>query len=116
MKYFEIVLEKDILCLMCGNIINLRHAALESAPRAISDIASQAGYLQGIDAPAVFWLNSICASTGVGIVHSLLSGFLDLDLGLDWIYDFSNSNWLRINTDCLTTLDCYFCSSEVSSD
>ena len=78
----------------------------------IDDLASQAGYLEGIDDPAVYWLNSICASTAVGIIHSMISGFLDLDAGLDWIYDFPNSQWLKTNTDHLTTSDCYFCAGD----
>jgi len=102
-------------CLMCGNIINLRQAALESATKAIAALASNAGYIRGIDDPAVFWLNSICASTGIGVVHGMLSGFLALDSGLDWIYDFPNSNWLKTNTEHLTTPDCYFCSSFISN-
>lgn len=98
-------------CLMCGNIINLQQAALESAPTEIAAIASEAGYLQGIDAPAVYWLNNICASTGVGVIHGIISGFLPIDSGLDWIYDFPNSNWLKANIDHLQSSDCYFCSS-----
>lgn len=95
-------------CLMCGNIINLQPAALETTPDAIANVT------QGINNPAVFWLNSICASTGVGIVHGLLGGFIDLDFGLDWIYDFPNSHWLKTNTQHLATPDCDFCSSELA--
>jgi hypothetical protein len=102
-------------CLMCGNIINLQQAALESAPSEIMDIAEEAGYLPGIDDPAVYWLNSICASTGVGVIHGILAGFLNVDAGLDWIYDFSNSNWLKTNTEHLHTHDCYFCSADIDS-
>ena len=101
-------------CLMCGNIINLQQAALESAPLAIAENASQAGYIKDINDPAVFWLNSICASTGVGIVHGLLGGFLDLDAGLDWIYHFPASKWFKTNTQHLTNPGCYFCSSEAA--
>lgn len=100
-------------CLMCGNIINLQRAALESAPLEINHLAAQAGYLEGIHDPAVFWLNSICASTGVGVIHGMVGGFLSVDSGLDWIYDFPGSNWLKTNTDYLATPDCYFCSSPV---
>ena len=100
-------------CLMCGNIINLQQAALESAPLAIADAANRAGYINGIDDPAVFWLNSICASRGVGIVHSMLCGFLNLDSGLDWIYHFPTSQWHKTNTQHLSTPCCYFCSSNI---
>jgi hypothetical protein len=98
-------------CLMCGNIINLHRAALESAAPEINHLAARVGYLEGISAPAVFWLNSLCASTGVGVIHGMLSGFLDVDNGLDWVYEFSESNWLKANTDYLDSSGCYFCGS-----
>lgn len=99
-------------CLMCGNIINLQRAALESAPIEINQMAASSGYLEGIDDPAVFWLNSICASTGVGIIHGMVSGFLNLDAGIDWIYEFPGSVWHKTNIEHLETPDCYFCSME----
>lgn len=102
-------------CLMCANIINLQHAALESAPSEIMDIAEEAGYIKGIDDPAVYWLNSLCASTGVGIIHGMLAGFINVDAGLDWIYDFANSRLLKTNAEHLHSNNCYFCSSESSS-
>jgi len=98
-------------CLMCGNIINLHRAALESAADEINHLATRLGYLEGISDPAVFWLNSLCASTGVGIIHSMLSGFLDMDNGLDWIYEFPGSNWLKANPDYLGGCGCYFCGT-----
>lgn len=99
-------------CLMCGNIINLQKAALESAPVEIENLASQAGYLEGINDPAVFWLNSICASTAVGVIQGMVSGFLNVEEGLDWIYQFPESQWYKTNTGYLSTPDCYFCGSE----
>lgn len=96
-------------CLMCGNIINLHRAALESAADEINHLAARVGYVEGIGDPAVFWLNSLCASTGVGIIHSMVSGFLDVDNGLDWIYEFPESNWLKTNPDYLGNCGCYFC-------
>ncbi|NET45699.1 MAG: ThiF family adenylyltransferase [Okeania sp. SIO2B3] len=100
-------------CLMCGNIINPQMAALESAPREIEQVAQDAGYMEGIDAPAVYWLNSICASTAVGIIQGMVSGFLDIDAGLDWIYKFPESKWYKTDTDYLVNTDCYFCGAEV---
>jgi molybdopterin-synthase adenylyltransferase len=99
-------------CLMCGNIINLQRAALETAPVEIENLASQAGYLEGINDPAVFWLNSICASTAVGVIQGIVSGFLNVEEGLDWIYQFPQCQWQRTNTDYLKTPDCYFCGSD----
>lgn len=97
-------------CLMCGNIINLQRAALESAPSEIHQMAAGAGYLEGVNDPAVFWLNSICASTAVGVIHGMVSGFLNVDAGIDWIYDFPGSDWRKTDTEYLHTDDCYFCS------
>ena len=97
-------------CLMCGNVIDLRQASLESTPSSILKIAEDAGYVPAIADPAVYWLNSICASAGVGIVHSMVSDFLDLDSGIDWIYDFANANWLKTDTTHLHSKNCYFCS------
>ncbi|GAB1541979.1 hypothetical protein NUACC21_46520 [Scytonema sp. NUACC21] len=99
-------------CLMCGNIISLQRAALESAPLEINQIAAGAGYLEGINDPAVFWLNSICASTGVGVIHGMVSGFLNLDAGIDWIYEFPRSVWHKTNIEHLETPDCYFCATD----
>ncbi len=99
-------------CLMCGNIINLQRAALESAPVEIEHLATEAGYLEGISDPAVFWLNSICASTGVGVIQGMIGGFLPVDAGLDWIYQFPHCQWHHTNTDYLATPDCYFCGGD----
>ena len=103
-------------CLMCGNIINLQRAALESAPGAIDLMATTAGYLDGVNDPAVFWLNGICASTGVGIIHGIVSGFVDIDGGMDWIYEFPSSDWRKMNPEYLHTDDCYFCSPHSHDD
>ncbi|NES02978.1 MAG: hypothetical protein F6K22_09035 [Okeania sp. SIO2F4] len=100
-------------CLMCGNIINLHKASLESTAGEIEHLATKAGYIEGINDPAVFWLNSICASTAVGIIQGMVSGFLDIDAGLDWIYEFPESKWHKTDTDYLTNTDCYFCGTEV---
>ncbi|WP_414584868.1 HesA/MoeB/ThiF family protein [Scytonema sp. PCC 10023] len=97
-------------CLMCGNIINLQRAALESAPSDIHQLAAGAGYLEGVNDPAVFWLNSICASTGVGVIHGMVSGFLNVDSGVDWIYEFPGSDWRKTNIEYLRSDGCYFCA------
>jgi molybdopterin-synthase adenylyltransferase len=95
---------------MCGNIINLQRAALESAPGAIHHLAAGVGYLEGVNDPAVFWLNGICASTAVGVIHGMVSGFVNVDAGIDWIYEFPHHEWRKTNTEYLQTEDCYFCS------
>jgi molybdopterin-synthase adenylyltransferase len=98
-------------CLICGNIINLHRAALESAPTEIDRLVANAGYLDGIDDPAVLWLNNICASTGVGVIHGIVSGFVDVAAGIDWIYEFPNQQWHKTNPEYLQTSDCYFCGN-----
>ena len=94
-------------CLMCGNIINLHRAALETAPSPIEQLAT--GYITGIPDPAVFWLNGLCASMGAGVIHGLVGGFMDVDDGLDWIFDCANGNWLKTDVHSITHPDCYFC-------
>jgi hypothetical protein len=101
-------------CLMCGNIINLQQAALETASSQIHQLAKEAGYLPGIGDPSVLWLNNICASTAVGIIHGMMSGFMQVDDGLDWIYDFTASQWLKTHPHSLANQDCYFCSTPES--
>lgn len=96
-------------CLMCGNIINLQQAALELAPWEISNLATQAGYLKGVSDPAVFWLNSMCASTAVSVIHSLVGGFINIDSGLDWVYEFPGFNCLKTDVQHLGNPNCYFC-------
>lgn len=103
-------------CLMCGNIISLQKAAVESAPMQINQMVAKAGYIDGVNDPAVFWLNSICASTGVGVIHGMVSGLLDISAGIDWIYEFPNSTWHQTNTKYLETPSCYFCSHSDSSE
>jgi len=98
-------------CLMCGNIINLHKAALEIAPQEIYHLAADRGYLEGINNPGVFWLNSICASTAVGIIQGIISGFLNVEKGIDWIYQFPDSKWLKTDVRSLINSNCYFCAS-----
>jgi molybdopterin-synthase adenylyltransferase len=94
-------------CLMCGNIINLHRAALETAPTSLN--YHNPGYIEGIADPAVFWLNGVCASMGAGVIHGLVGGFMNLDEGLDWIFDCANGQWLKTDVENLIHTDCYFC-------
>jgi molybdopterin-synthase adenylyltransferase len=96
-------------CLMCGNIINLHQAALENAPGSIAQMAANQGYLADVPAPAVFWLNELCASTAVGAIHGIVGGFVNADKGLDWIFDFAQGIWLKTDVDRLGCDECYFC-------
>jgi molybdopterin-synthase adenylyltransferase len=51
----------------------------------------------------------MCASTATGVIHGLVSGFMNLDNGLDWIFDFAQGNWLKTDVDRLSCNNCYFC-------
>jgi molybdopterin-synthase adenylyltransferase len=98
-------------CLMCGNIINLHQAALENAPQSIANMAAARGYLEDVSAPSVFWLNELCASTAGGAIHGILSGFINADAGLDWIFDFAGGQWLKTDVDSLAHPHCFFCGT-----
>jgi molybdopterin-synthase adenylyltransferase len=91
-------------------------SALEIAPSQINQLASQAGYLENVPDPAVFWLNNICASTAVGIIHGIMSNYLNCDEGLDWIYQFPSQEWLKTNPDHLYNDDCLFCVNSLTSE
>ncbi len=99
-------------CLMCGNIINLQQAALELAPSDIHDLANQRGYIPDVETPSVFWLNSVCASTAVGIIQGIITDFIDITEGLDWIYEFPSCYWFKTDVSYLETPDCYFCAAD----
>lgn len=100
-------------CLMCANIINLQQSALENACQGIQQLATDNGYLQEIPAPSVFWLNSLCASTAVGIIQGILTNLIDIKAGLDWIYYFPTSHWFKTDISYLETPNCYFCGETV---
>ncbi|MBE9221597.1 ThiF family adenylyltransferase [Cyanobacterium stanieri LEGE 03274] len=97
-------------CLMCGNMINLQQSALETAANSITQLANSAGYLDDVEAPAVFWLNNICASTTVGILHGVIAGFVNVDEGLDWVYHFPSQQWLKTIPEHLHNENCLFCT------
>jgi len=97
-------------CLMCGDVIDASVAALETAaPQIASDVA-KAGYVPGVPAPAVYWVNNCCASLGVYVVHGALCGMLDVADGLDWVVDFGSAQWLRIGHE--TRQDCLYCAAD----
>ncbi|MGY6528395.1 MAG: HesA/MoeB/ThiF family protein [Cyanobacterium sp.] len=103
-------------CLMCGNMINLQQSALETAPESITQLANSAGYLNDVEAPAVLWLNNICASTAVGIIHGVMAGFLNVDEGLDWVYHFPSQQWLKTMSEHLYNDNCLFCTVNADSE
>jgi hypothetical protein len=97
-------------CLMCGDVIDTTLAALEAAPAAVSSMVGKAGYLDGVAAPAVYWINSCAASLGVYAIHGALSGFVDLHAGIDWVIDFERNKWLPVPHEEHHT--CFHCSPE----
>jgi hypothetical protein len=97
-------------CLMCGEVIDPHEAALEALATELSAPVRQAGYVPGVAAPAVYWLNAACASLGAWAVHGTLSGLVEVGAGLDWALDLTNNVWLQVpHEDCPT---CFHCSPE----
>lgn len=96
-------------CLMCGDVIDANRASLETAaPQIASDVA-KAGYVPGVPAPAVYWVNNCCASLGVYVIHGALCGMLDVADGVDWVVDFHSMNWLKIGHEARN--DCLYCAA-----
>src|SRR5258707_14047210 len=73
--------------LMCADVIDVSQAALEAAPQGLAADVEAAGYVRGVTAPAVYWLNNHCVSLGVYAVHGALAGFVDVNRGFDWMID-----------------------------
>lgn len=97
-------------CLMCGDVIDANMASLETAaPQIASDVA-KAGYVAGVPAPAVYWVNNCCASLGVYVIHGALCGLVDVADGLDWVMDFGSAQWLKIAHE--TREDCLYCGAD----
>lgn len=97
-------------CLCCQNIIDPVQAAAETASDEMSNVFRQAGYLSGVAAPAVYWLNSMCASLGVYAIHAALARLEPVGDGLDWIVDFASHSWLQVTHE--PDLNCLYCSPE----
>lgn len=97
-------------CLACQSIINPTQAAAETASDEMSQVFRQAGYLSGVAAPAVYWLNSTCASLGVYAIHAALAHLEPASDGLDWIVDFASHSWLQVTHE--SDPNCLYCSPE----
>ncbi|MBF0236901.1 MAG: ThiF family adenylyltransferase [SAR324 cluster bacterium] len=95
-------------CLLCANIVDSRQAGFETAPLEMRPTLHQRGYLADVPAPAVYWLNSSCASMGVQIIHGILSGFVEPLPGIDWIFDYHNQQWHKMH---VTPQHCYLCDN-----
>lgn len=83
-------------CLVCSGAVNADQAAREELDGELREQLQRNGYLQGVPAPAVYWLNSLCASAGVGLVHRLV---LEprTDLSADWILAPDRARWHRVD-------------------
>lgn len=97
-------------CLCCQNIISPTQAAAETASDEMSQMFRQAGYLPGVAAPAVYWLNASCASLGVYAIHAAMAHLEPVSDGLDWIVDFASHNWLPVTHE--PDSNCLYCSPE----
>lgn len=96
-------------CLMCGGIVDATEAAKERSGDGVRDVLSRAGYLPNVQAPAVYWLNGLCASIGVSLVHGVAAGFRPAFGGVDHIVDAAEMRLLSISHS--ETPGCYYCSS-----
>jgi hypothetical protein len=98
-------------CLVCGDVVSAHRAAIECSEGELADQLRGAGYLRDVPAPAVYWLNSLCASLGCHLVHGIIAGFIDdLGAGVDWTLDVRSGNWLKIAHEPASS--CFFCSPE----
>lgn len=97
-------------CLMCAGVIDPLIAATESAPPEVAMMVREAGYVANVAAPAVYWLNSVCASVGVQVIHGAMSGFLDVSAGLDWAVELREGHWFHLSHDPFP--DCLHCSAD----
>ena len=76
--------------------VDLYAAARETAPKSIRDELDDLGYIDGVKAPAVYWLNSIGASLGVKIIQEKVLGMKHKD-GIDWLIDCGRNEWHRLS-------------------
>ena len=60
--------------IISSGAVNLYHAAEERAPKAIREDMINQGYINDVEAPAVYWLNSLCASLGVKLIQEKVLG------------------------------------------
>lgn len=95
-------------CLVCGEVIDPTQAALEEAAAEIQALARVEGYVSDVRAPAVYWLNSACASLCVNVIHGIVANFFEAGEGLDWILDFGSTRWHTV--DHQNSKSCLFCS------
>jgi molybdopterin-synthase adenylyltransferase len=79
-------------CLVCARAIDPGVAARERAAGHERGLLLGAGYLDGVAAPAVFWLNSLAASLGVSLVHRAACGD-PRAAEADWMIDAVTGQW-----------------------
>lgn len=77
----------------CG-AVDPWEAARESAPDRIKEELASHGYIDAVQAPAVYWLNSLCASIGVKLIHEQMLG-AHVENGIDWIVD--DHRWYSVH-------------------
>jgi len=97
-------------CLMCGDVVDAVASSTELASDEIRAVLREAGYIEGVPDPAVYWLNSLVASVAVSVVHGMVAGLLDAGTGVDWILKPSEGRWLSVPHDVGT--ECFYCGHE----
>ena len=92
--------------LISSGAVNLHRAAQEVAPDKIKEDMVNQGYIDDVRAPAVYWLNSLCASLGVKLIQEKVLGDHH-ENGVDWYLECGRNLWHSISHDndrfCLYT-------------
>jgi len=89
--------------LVSAKVVNTSKAAEESASEEIRNQLKSQGYLEEVEAPAVFWLNSIGAAFAVRLVHLLQLGHEFPD-GVDQVLDLGTPHFMQLkhpDSDCV---------------
>jgi molybdopterin-synthase adenylyltransferase len=94
-------------CLACCGAISLQQAAIEQADPVTSERLHQAGYIAGVNAPAVYWVNGATAGIAAGVIHGMIAGFGVSPEGLDHVINYTRGTWLNLEHDI--DYNCYIC-------
>ena len=89
--------------LISARVVNTSKAAEESASEEIRNQLKSHGYLEEVEAPAVFWLNSIGAAFAVRLVHLIQFG-QEFPDGVDQVLDLAAPNLMQLkhpDSDCI---------------
>lgn len=97
-------------CLNCSRVIDPTEAAMEQADPRTRQVLKARGYVDDVHAPAVAWLNVGAAQRGARVVHGLVTNTLDIDSGIDWVTDESDSTTVHLTHE--RNDSCFHCSPD----